>query len=332
MRTGASGNRPRRVRFELVGELAALVSAFVWSGTSVALTSLSSRVAPAVLSGLRLAFGSVIVFIVLYFSGEAGDLRTASNATLAGVIISGFIGYGLGDTIYIAALKRLGMARTFPVTMALYIGGTVLGGVLLLGEPFSWGLPAGALLIGAGIYLIVIPAAGTTQPLPPVPAEPAAATLAETPGSPPVAFASPGLYGYGLLIAVGVFWSIATLWLADAKGDLGAIAAGAIRTPSGAVALVGFAMATQRPEFFAPFRNRNHVLAIVAAGMVGTGLGSLCYVYAVVEAGAARTAVLSATSPLMALPLSIIFLGERFTRRIAAGTVCCVGGILLVVA
>ncbi|MFN8616826.1 MAG: DMT family transporter [Dehalococcoidia bacterium] len=316
-----------------MGELAALISAMVWSGTSVALTSLSSRIAPAVLSGLRLAFGSVVVLVILAFSGQADDLRSASTATLAGVIISGFIGYGLGDTIYIAALKRLGMARTFPVTMALYIAGTVFGGVALLGESFTWGLPLGAALIGAGIYLIVIPAAGKTQPLPPVPAEPAASTLAETEASSvPAVYASPGMYGYGLLIAVGVFWTIATLWLANAKGDLGPIAAGAIRTPSGAVALVGFTLATQRPALVAPFRNRNHALAILAAGMIGTGLGSLCYVYAVVEAGAARTAVLSATSPLMALPLSIVFLGERFTRRIAVGTACCVGGILLVVA
>lgn len=315
-----------------MGEIAALVSAMVWAGTSVALTSLSNRTAPVVLSGLRLAFGSLIVLVVLGFSGQAGDLETASRATLAGVIISGFIGYGLGDTIYIAALKRLGMSRTFPVTMALYIGGTVIGGVVLLNESFTWGLPLGAALIGAGIYLIVIPAAGRVQPLPPVPAEPAASTLAETPARAATVFAAPGVYGYGLLIAVGVFWTIATLWLANAKGDLGPVAAGAIRTPSGAVALVGFALATQPRDLAAPFRNRNHTLAILGAGVIGTGLGSLSYVYAVVEAGAARTAVLSATSPLMALPLSIFFLGERLTRRIGVGTALCVAGILLVVA
>ncbi|MEO8541333.1 MAG: DMT family transporter [bacterium] len=313
-----------------MGEVAALIAAMVWAGTSVALTSLSSRTAPVVLSALRLAFGSLVVLIVLAISGQAHDLRTASFATLFGVIVSGFIGYGLGDTIYISALKRLGMARTFPVTMALYIGLTVLGGVVLLDESFTWGLPAGAAFIGAGIYLIVIPAKGRLQPMPPVPVEPAAATMAETrPG--PAVFAAPGLVGYTLLILVGIFWTIATLWLANAKGDLGPVAAGAIRTPSGAFALVGFAAVMQPRELVAPFRNRNHTLAILGAGMIGTGLGSLTYVYAVVEAGAARTAVLSATSPLMALPLSIIFLGERLTRRIGVGTALCVAGILLVV-
>ena len=315
------------------GQLAALVAAMIWACTSVALTSLSTRVSPVVLSGLRLSFGSLVVLVVLFASGQAESLRDASQATLLGVILSGFVGYGLGDTIYIVALKRVGMQRTFPVTMALWIALTVAGGVLLLDEDISWGLPAGALFIGVGVYLLVIPGKGLrTHPMPPVPAEPAAAAFAEMEAPTPAAhFASPGSFGYGLLIAVAIFWTIATLWLASAKGDLEPIAAGAIRTPAGAAVLVGFAMATQRPSLAAPFRNRNHLWAILAAGAVGTGVGSLLYVYGVLEAGAAQAAVLSATSPLMALPLSILFLGERFTQRIGLGTVLCVAGIILVV-
>lgn len=313
------------------GELAALLAAMIWAGTSVALTSLSSRTSPIVLSGLRLAFGSIVVLVVLPLSGQMGSLGEASSATLAGVILSGFIGYGLGDTIYVIALKRVGMQRTFPITMALFIALTVLGGVVLLDESLSWGLPAGALMIGVGVYLLVIPAkGGQPSPMPPVPAEPALATFAES--RQPLVFVSPDALGYGMLLAVGALWAIATLWLADAKGDLGAIAAAAIRAPTGAAALVGFSLAVQRTDLFAPFRNRNLFLAILVAGMVGTGLGSLLYVYSVLEAGAAQSAVLSATSPLMALPLSILFLGERFTRRIGLGTVTCVAGIVVVVA
>ncbi len=312
------------------GEIAALLAAMIWAGTSVALTSLSSRTSPIVLSGLRLGFGSVVVLIVLAFSGQADSIGEASTAGLAGVIISGFIGYGIGDTIYIVALKRVGMQRTFPVTMALFIALTVAGGVVLLDEDLTWGLPIGALLIGLGVYLLVIPARGAiAHAMPPVPAEPAMATLAESRPSP--YYAAPGLYGYGLLIAVGVFWTIATLWLANARGDLEPVAAAAVRTPTGAAALLGFAMATARPQLAAPFRNRNQAVLIVLSGIIGTGIGSVLYVYSVLEAGAAQAAVLSACSPLMALPLSIIFLGERFTRRIALGTVICVAGIILVV-
>ena len=315
-----------------MGELAALVAAMVWSATSVALTSLSARTAPAVLSALRLASGSFVLLVLLAFSGQISDLRDAPALGLFGVVASGMVGYGLGDTLYIAALARLGMQRTFPVTMALYIGLTVIAGVVLLDEPFTWGLPIGALLIGAGVLLVVVgPKASHVSHV--AVAEPALAAMSEVPEMARTASRSHGTdyVGYALLLLVGIFWAAATVWLAGSKGDLGAIAAGAIRTPAGAVSLLAFAAATQRPALVRPFKNRGHITAIIVAGVIGTGFGSLMYVYAVVHAGAARTAVLSATSPLLALPLSMIFLGERFTTRIGAGTALCVAGIVLVV-
>ena len=311
------------------GELAALVAAMIWAGTSVALTSLSARTSPVVLSGLRLGFGSAVLLPALAISGQSESIREAGGVALAGVILSGFIGYGVGDTVYIVALKRVGMQLTFPITMALFIALTVAGGVVLLGEDLSWGLPLGALLIGLGVYFLVIPAKGPLRETPPVPAEPAMSTMAEA--IPPPGRGSPDAIAFALLAFVGVAWTIATLWLANARGDLEPIAAGAIRTPAGAFALLGFAMATQRPDLTAPFRERRHLGAIFLAGIIGTGLGSMLYVYSVLEAGAAQAAVLSATSPLMALPLSIVFLKERFTVRIACGTVICVAGIMLVV-
>ncbi len=291
-----------------MGELAALLAALIWAATSVALTSLSARTPAIVLSGLRLGVGALATPAVLFASGQAGDIAAAPAATLLQVAASGLLGYGLGDTLYILALNRLGMQRTFPVSMALYIGLTVLGGVLLLGEPFTWGLPLGAALIALGITAIVSPAAGPGGQLAP-----------------------PGALGYALLGSVGLTWAAATLWLASASADLGAIAAGTIRTPAGAIVLLGFALAFQRPALAAPFRNRRHIGAIALAGIVGTTIGSLLFVYAVVTAGAARTAILTSTSPLLALPLTIVFLGERLTRRILAGTLLCVAGIVLVV-
>lgn len=323
-----------------MGELAALVAAMTWSLTSVALTALAARTAPVVLSGLRLSIGGLMLLGILFASGTARDVGAASGMTLFAMLGSGLVGYGLGDTAYIRALGQLGMQKTFPISMALYIALTVVVGVAFLDEPFGWGLPSGAVLIAAGICLIVIP--GRAQEDVPLPVlgvgEPALAGLADLPAAGHAAALHPAPRqghdwgGYGLLLAVGVFWAAATLWLAAGKGDMPALAAAAIRTPSGAVALMAFALATQRQELAAPFRDRKHIGAIVAAGLVGTAFGSLLYVYAVVTAGAARTAILSATSPLMALPLSIIFLGERFTRRVGAGTLLCVAGIALVVA
>jgi len=94
---------------------------------------------------------------------------------------------------------------------------------------------------------------------------------------------------------------------------------------------MSFALVTQRKELAVPFRDRRHIGAIAIAGLAGTAFGSLLYVYAVGAAGAARTAILNATAPVMGMPLSVLFLGEKLTWRVAIGTAVCVAGVVLVV-
>lgn len=309
-----------------MGEFVALIAAVTWAASSIAFTKFAGRTAPAVISSLRLMAASIVLPFVLLFSGQAGDLGEASWETLAWVMISGSLAYAVGDTIYIHTLGVLGMQKTFPISMALFIALTVLGGVVLLNEDFTWGLPAGAALIAAGISLIVVPRAGDGH------AEPAPGEgdlIAADPPGPPRRNGE--LAGYLLLVLVGVFWAAASLLLAGKGEDLGAVAAGSIRLPAGAIALLAFTALVQKDALAEPFHDRRHVGAIILAGAVGTGIGSLLYVYAVLESGAARTAVLSATAPLMGLPLSVLFLDERLDARVGIGTLLCVLGIVLVV-
>jgi drug/metabolite transporter, DME family len=315
-----------------MGELAALLSAMVWAATSVMLTSLTSRTQPIVLSALRLTVGSAALALTLLASGQFHSYGDATTLEILGVMGSGVVGYAFGDTLYIRVLGLLGLQKAFPISMALYISMTVVGGIVILGEPFKWGLPLGALLIGAGIVLIVVPGAREPdQPLSVVPPAGPALSVFEDLTHSGVADPHP-LLGYALLVLVGLFWATATLWLAGARGSLEPVAAGAIRAPAGGLSLLAFALVTRPAAVRASFARRRTILGILVAGLLGTGFGSLMYVYAVSEAGAARTAVLSATAPLMGLPLSMIFLRERFTRRVAAGTLICVAGILAVVA
>lgn len=316
-----------------MGELAALIAALNWSCVSVLLTRLSSRTSPVVLSGLRLSVASCVLPFILLASGQAGDIAAAPWTAIVAMVGSGLVGYGLGDTMYIHALKLEGLQRTFPITTAIFIGLTVVGGAVFLGESVTWGLPVGALLIGAGLYAIVVSGggAGRLQPVA-APAEPGLAAFAELEDDPPTAVGRlASVRGYLFMVATGIVWATATLWLASGRKDLGAVAAGSLRAPAGAVGLIGFALATQRKALVAPFRDRRHIGAIAIAGLAGTAFGSLLYVYAVGAAGAGRTAVLNATAPVMGMPLSVLFLGEKLTRRIVLGTAVCVVGIVLVV-
>lgn len=325
-----------------MGEAAALISAFTWSCSSIALASLSGRTAPAVLSALRLAFGSFVLLAMLFVTGAAGELRDAGALVFLGLIGSGLLGYAAGDTLYIRALAKVGIQRAFPVVQALFIVLSVLGGIILLDESAGIGLAIGAALVGIGIYLVVtrtaVEVAGKPVEVAPGGVEAASAPPAVDPSMAEPAPRRDGWQkrilagGYWMLPVVGLLWAAATILLAKSRGDLGAIAAGTLRTPAGAIGLLVFTGMFQRTALTVPFRSFNHIGAIAAAGIFGTALGSLLYVYAVIHAGAARTVVLNATAPLMAVPLAILFLGERFSQRIAVGTVLCVAGVIFVVA
>jgi drug/metabolite transporter (DMT)-like permease len=69
---------------------------------------------------------------------------------------------------------------------------------------------------------------------------------------------------------------------------------------------------------------------IALAGLVGTALGSVLFIYAVEDIGAARTAFLTTSAPLFALPMGFLFLSERLTPRILMGTFATIAGIWLV--
>ena len=70
--------------------------------------------------------------------------------------------------------------------------------------------------------------------------------------------------------------------------------------------------------------------ALLFAGLIGTGLGSLLFIYAVQEAGAGRAAVATAVSPLFAVPLGAIFLGERMSLWVVVGAAVAASGIILI--
>ncbi len=290
-----------------MGEAAALIAAFTWSATSVAMASLSARVTPAAISTVRLIIASLAIPVLLLLSGQTGDLAEAPASAVLAMIGSGILAYAIGDTLYIMALARLGVQRAFTITMTLFILLTIGGGILLLDEEVHWYQGAGAALVAAGILLIVRSRTGAQ----------AAGGLDRT--------------AYLMVVGVGVTWAAATLWLADARGDLGAIPASAIRTPAGAIGMVVFMAAFGRADLKAAVTHRPTLVALTVLGLVGTLFGSLLYVYAIGEAGAARTTILNASSPMLALPLSVLFLKEKVSRRTIGGTALSVAGIVLVI-
>lgn len=292
-----------------MGEAAALGAAVLWALTANMLTSQTRTIRAIPLSALRLLFGSTVFVVLLVPSGALAELQDMSARTAFSMVASGAVGLGVGDTLYIASLGLLGTARTFPISGASYPLLTFVLAASFLDEEVTVLMISGAVLIVAGLSLLVTDPGSSPQ----VPTRAATATQ-----------------GVVLAIVAAGFWALATTWLKLGSGDLGAIAAGSLRVPAAALCMT--AIAAGSPARF-QVRNygRRSLAVVAAAGLLGSGLAAFLFIFSVQEAGAGKAAILSSTAPLFALPLSVLLLSERLTPRIVLGTIVSIIGIWLVV-
>jgi drug/metabolite transporter (DMT)-like permease len=105
------------------------------------------------------------------------------------------------------------------------------------------------------------------------------------------------------------------------------VAANSIRLPTVALVLlvVSAGMNSLKPREY----GWRSIGIVGSAGVLGIGIGSLLFLFAIQVTGAAKTAALSSTSPLFAVPLSAVFLHERLTIPVVLGTILCVVGVIL---
>jgi len=136
--------------------------------------------------------------------------------------------------------------------------------------------------------------------------------------------------GVVFAIAAAMSWAGATVLLRGQQGNLDAFGAGSLRIPAASLAVWATIAMTRRDS--PPLRHLTaRSIAIVAlAGLLGTGIGGVLFIYAVQSIGAAKTAFVTTCAPVFALPMGVAFLGERLTPRILLGTAITIAGIWLV--
>lgn len=313
---------------ELAGELAAIASAALWAFSSLAMAGVSRRMPGITVSALRLVCGVLFYLVLLVATGQSGDLFKLSVATATALAASAALALGIGDTLYIYGMQAIGVSRASPISVTSYPVLTLALAWALLGETVSLRTALGTGLVLAGIVLIVArrrahvpatPEAAELEPVPPTGCD--CASAGRQSGVSPV--------GLTLVLVAAVAWALSTVWLQTLTADASLLVVNSVRVPVAAL-LIGAAAWSRglvRPRTY----RRQDLALLGAAGLIGSGLGSLLYVYALKEAGAGRSALLNSLSPLFALPLAAIYLRESLTRRTVAGTALALGGLWLVI-
>ncbi len=289
------------------GELAALLTALCWSGSSVLFSLAGRRAGARVVNHVRLWVAWLALLGLHALLAGALFPFSAGGKRLAWLGLSGVVGFVLGDAMLFEALVRLG-ARLSMLLMTLTPIFSALLGWVFLGEVLG-ALRLGAVtLTVAGIFWVIAAGSGTGEAKRPHPL-------------PGVLLGVGGALGQ----AAGLLFSKIGM-----AGGFSPVSANLIRLTA-ATGLMGLLALLQGRlgADFASLRDRILLRQVLGGSFLGPVLGVALSLYAVAHAALGVAATLMALSPVILLPVAHFFLSEPVTRRAIAGTLIAVAGAAL---
>ncbi len=290
-----------------IHELAALATATCWATTGLIAADAVRALGAFHFNLWRQGFVTLVLLVVVTLGGGWIGLEGTAVAVLA---LSGVIGILLGDTFNFAAVGRIGPRRAGAI-FALNAPMAAVLGWALLGERIGLQAAAGIALTAAGVAVAILgrPRANAHR------LESLRGTLL------------PGI-GFGLLAALGqaagsliarpVMETGLDPWLASL------VRVGASGLVMGLVAATP--MAPPRPRAVAPLV----VVLTATTALIGLFLGMTLFLFALQGSQTGVIATLSATSPVIILPLLWLRTGQRPTATSWLGAAMAVGGLALI--
>jgi drug/metabolite transporter (DMT)-like permease len=284
-----------------LGALAALGSAVTWAVTGLLVRSLMADLGSVAVNALRSSVGGALLLAWVLGTRGIGPFASISAGALALLALSIVAAVTIGDTLFFESTRALGLGRAMTVSMT-YPAGSALLAAAFLDEPITPALAAGTLLTLGGLTLIVAP---WTQ-------------------------RAPGerfWWGVGAATLASLAWAVSVIILKAPLREIEPVTAQAIRLPLAAATL--WVMPWASGALGGLGRRGPSVLARLAALSLLNAVSSVMFVTGVKYAGVAVATVLSSTAPMFAIPLAVVFLGERLSLGALLGAAVTLAGIVV---
>jgi DME family drug/metabolite transporter len=294
----------------MIGEFAALGAAISWTVSALLYRKALSETKPISANIIRLTLTSVVLLVFLVAVGMLGVLTSLPTNVAVLASVSGIIGLGFGDTLYMVSLKMIGVARAVPVTCT-YPLFSLVWVALFAGQPVTWSVALGAVIILAGVWLLSL--------------EEERGTLGSR--------RSVLVKGLTVALITALLWSvsIAMMDLAVEKTPnlSDAFAINTLRVLTIAVSLAVAAPFLDKSRSFLRMRRRT-VATLVGGGIVALGLGWFLLAYSFIDTSAARAVPISSATPLFSTLAGTLLLHEKVNAKNVMGSIIIVAGIFII--
>ncbi|GAC1622418.1 MAG: hypothetical protein NVS9B10_06340 [Nevskia sp.] len=290
-----------------IGEVFSLSCALVWAVAVILFKKSGESLNPFALNLFKNTLAlSLLGLTIAVFSPR---LPPIPPPALALILLSGLLGIGVGDTLYLRALNRIGASR-MAVAQTLYSPFVIALSAAFLGERLHLLQWSGVVLVLAGILLVTY-------------VRDAALSAVDTRSL--RVGAATGVLAM-LLMAIGVVLAKPKLETFDFLWVV------SLRLVGGLIGLAGVvAVRRNAAALVAEYRRVRHWPQIVAGSFAGTYLSMLLWLAGYKYTRASIAAVLNETAAVFMLLLAVLFLHEQVGRRQIAGIALALGGVLMVV-
>ncbi len=290
----------------MIGEFCALLTACVWSVSSMMFAGAIRRIGSVQVNVVRLVIAAALLIATILIANLSVQLSFGQYAYLS---ISGGIGLVFGDTFLFKSFQVNG-ARISMLIMSLAPAISAILAFMVLGETLSlWGT-AGIVVTTAGIALVVV--------------------SNQQSGSQQVKLTRSGLL-YGFLGALGQGAGLVFARLAFVEGDINGFVATFVRIAASLVVLLPLTLATGRMKnpvrIF--WRDKRALLLTIGGAVFGPYLGITFSLIAIMYTKVGIAATLIATVPILMLPLVRLVYKEPLSWHAVVGACVAVGGVAI---
>jgi len=287
-----------------IGELSALLTAFLWSGSSFAFTAAAERLNSLQLNINRIFIAAVFLYATILLSGIQFSISTSQVFYLA---VSGFIGLVFGDTFLFKAFQHVG-ARISMLLMALSPAMSAVLAYIFLREYLSlWGI-VGMLITMSGIALVIL-------------------ERNEIPTS-KYKISKAGIF-FGLMGALGQAGGLVFAKIAFNSGEINGFVATFVRIVAAFLVMLPLAIVVRR--FKNPFKfyakDLKALTSTIAGTIFGPYLGITFSLIAVEYTKVGIASTLMSMMPIIMLPIVRYYYKEKLSWRAIIGAIVAVVGV-----
>jgi len=291
---------------DVFGALITFCGAFCWALASIFYRKALSRATnPFIANIIRIPLAFLVLTTIALLDGKISEalIIITTVKTLLYLVLATFVMNIVGDTLYLLAIRNVGVAIGYPLAYMYPVFVAILA-TIILAEPLRMNLLLGTIIAVTGVWLL----SSKKQ------------EVAITTG---YSFSIGVLAGIGAALAFSFGIILFRIMLIETDP----IATAIIKL------IILFVMTSpifwlRQEEVKASIDKRTLLIGMIG-GVFGIGIGDWFFYIGLARIGAGSAAAITTSSPMLSLFLAVILLKEKVGSWQVIGTVLIVIGILL---